>query len=62
MSIWFCHVAPRALTVQEAHDAMQVHLECDVKTCRVRRRARAKLVETKRMVLDPRAHRMEASR
>lgn len=34
---------------------MQVHLYCSVDLCRVRRRARQTLVESRRMVLDERA-------
>lgn len=51
----FCHRDPGELTAEQAHRAMQVHLECDVDTCRTRRRARTTLVEQKRMVLDDRA-------
>lgn len=52
MSIWFCQVDPGMLTTQQAHEAMQIHLECEVDTCRVRCRARTTLVEQQRMVLD----------
>jgi hypothetical protein len=51
----FCNRDPGPLTDEQAHRAMQVHLECEVDTCKSRRRARATLVESKRMVLDPRA-------
>ncbi|MFI5778339.1 hypothetical protein [Nocardia sp. NPDC051570] len=50
-----CGVDPGVMTVEHAHAAMQVHLECAVDTCKVRRRARAVLVEEGRCVLDERA-------
>jgi hypothetical protein len=34
---------------------MQVHLDCSLELCRVRRRARRTLVEARLMVLDERA-------
>ncbi|MGW4719033.1 hypothetical protein [Nocardia sp. NPDC004260] len=37
------------------HHAMQVHLDCSVEMCRVRRRARGTSVEARLMVLDERA-------
>ncbi|MEU0543436.1 hypothetical protein [Nocardia sp. NPDC005978] len=43
------------MSVEEAHSAMQLHLDCTVETCQVRRRARATLVEEGRCVLDERA-------
>ncbi|WP_378737082.1 hypothetical protein [Nocardia brasiliensis] len=46
---------PGELTPEQAHRAMQVHLNCDVDVCRARRRARRTLVEARRMVLDERA-------
>lgn len=55
VSLLFCSRDPGALTVHQAHSMMQLHLECDVETCRVRRRARTTLVEAKAMVLDTRA-------
>lgn len=51
----FCNRDPGPLTAENAHKVMQVHLECEVDTCRARRRARNTLVELKRMVLDERA-------
>lgn len=54
-SLLSCTVDPGGLTAEEAHRGMQVHLECSVDTCQVRRRARNTLVEAKRMVLDVRA-------
>ncbi|WP_405167300.1 hypothetical protein OG203_20770 [Nocardia sp. NBC_01499] len=50
-----CSVDPGELTPEQAHRAMQVHLNCSVDVCRVRRRARRTLVESRRMVLDERA-------
>ncbi|MFI6871135.1 hypothetical protein [Nocardia sp. NPDC050406] len=50
-----CRTDPGVLTVDQAHAAMQLHLDCTVETCRVRRRARATLVEEGRCVLDERA-------
>jgi len=50
-----CANDPGVLTVEQAHAAMQLHLECSVDLCRVRRRARAVLVEEGRCVLDQRA-------
>lgn len=52
---WSCCADPGAMTVEQAHRAMQVHLECLVEVCRVRRRARRTLVAAGRMVLDERA-------
>jgi hypothetical protein len=46
---------PGKLTPEQAHRAMQIHLECSVDLCRVRRPARHTLVEAKLMVLDQRA-------
>ncbi|MEV2218837.1 hypothetical protein AB0E01_03030 [Nocardia vinacea] len=43
------------MTEQQAHRAMQVHLNCSVDSCKVRRRGRQTLVESRRMVLDERA-------
>lgn len=50
-----CRRDPGKLTTGQAHKMMQQHLECDVATCKVRRRARTTLVEAKAMVLDTRA-------
>lgn len=50
-----CYTDPGNLTPEQAHRAMQIHLECSVDLCRVRRRARHTLVEAKLMVLDQRA-------
>ncbi|MEV0293155.1 hypothetical protein [Nocardia sp. NPDC050710] len=50
-----CHADPGELTAAQAHRAMQVHLNCSVERCRVRRRARQTLVEARLMVLDERA-------
>ncbi|PKV82356.1 hypothetical protein [Nocardia fluminea] len=60
-AILLCGRDPGPLTAQQAHRAMQVHLECAVDTCRSRRRARATLVEQKRMVLDERAQQVSGS-
>ncbi|WP_051174859.1 hypothetical protein [Nocardia exalbida] len=54
----FCPITrkiPGELTAGRAHTAMQVHLDCSVELCRVRRRARGTLVEARLMVLDERA-------
>ncbi len=53
--VWSCRADPGPMTTEQAHLAMQVHLECSVDRCRVRRRARCKLVKERRMVLDERA-------
>ncbi|MBF6143950.1 hypothetical protein A5780_34145 [Nocardia sp. 852002-20019_SCH5090214] len=50
-----CGADPGIMTVEQAHAAMQLHLDCTVDTCVVRRRARAVLVEQGRCVLDDRA-------
>lgn len=50
-----CRVDPGVMTVEQAHAAMQLHLECSVDLCLVRRRARGILVEEGRCVLDQRA-------
>jgi len=50
-----CDRDPGDLTKEQAHRAMQVHLYCGVDICKVRRRARQTLVESRRMVLDERA-------
>ncbi|MFX0580650.1 hypothetical protein [Nocardia nepalensis] len=54
-SIGDCRRDPGDLTKEQAHRAMQVHLHCGVDICKVRRRARQTLVESRRMVLDERA-------
>lgn len=61
-ALLLCNRDPGALTADSAHKAMQVHLECEVDTCRVRRRARNTLVDLKRMVLDERALQVGARR
>ena len=50
-----CGADPGPMTVEQAHAAMQLHLDCTVDRCRVRRRARTTLVESGRCVLDQRA-------
>lgn len=50
-----CRSDPGALTIEQAHAAMQLHLDCTVDCCRVRHRARRTLVEAGRCVLDQRA-------
>ncbi len=50
-----CARDPGELSPGQAHLAMQVHLDCSVELCRVRRRARRTLVEARLMVLDERA-------
>ncbi|WP_433654109.1 hypothetical protein ACQPW1_25880 [Nocardia sp. CA-128927] len=52
-----CRIDPGPMTEARAHRAMQIHLDCSVDTCRVRRRARGTLVQAGSMVLDPRADR-----
>lgn len=54
-ALLICTVDPGELTTEQAHRGMQVHLECGVDTCKVRRRARSTLVANNRMVLDCRA-------
>jgi len=46
------------MTTRQAHSAMQLHLDCTVDRCLVRRRARATLVEAGKCVLDERALRI----
>ncbi|MFE2958031.1 hypothetical protein [Nocardia tengchongensis] len=53
--LWSCYSDPGKLTAAQAHIAMQLHLECGVRTCTVRSRARTALVAAGRMILDPRA-------
>ncbi|MTE14633.1 hypothetical protein [Nocardia aurantiaca] len=50
-----CRRDPGVMNVEQAHAAMQLHLDCTVQTCKVRRRARATLVAEGRCVLDERA-------
>lgn len=50
-----CGTDPGPMTTEQAHAAMQMHLDCTVDECRVRRRARTTLVEAGRCVLDDRA-------
>ncbi|MEU7144300.1 hypothetical protein ABZ942_32990 [Nocardia sp. NPDC046473] len=50
-----CRVDPGPMSAARAHRAMQIHLDCSVDTCRVRRRARGILVQSGAMILDPRA-------
>ena len=50
-----CADDPGAMSPDQAHAAMQAHLDCTVDICLVRRRARATLVDTGRCVLDNRA-------
>ncbi|MBF6350186.1 hypothetical protein IU448_14340 [Nocardia flavorosea] len=50
-----CGDDPGYMTAEQAHSAMQLHLDCTVDMCRVRRRARSTLVESGRCVLDNRA-------
>ncbi|MFI8977414.1 hypothetical protein ACIGO9_31360 [Nocardia asteroides] len=56
-ALLLCVRDPGPLIADQAHRDMQVHLECDVDTCKARRRARATLGDSKRMVLDDRATR-----
>jgi hypothetical protein len=50
-----CGNDPGVLTNQQAHAAMQLHIDCTVDRCLVRRAARTTLVEAGRCVLDERA-------
>ncbi|WP_067695318.1 hypothetical protein [Nocardia jejuensis] len=50
-----CRRDPGVMSTEQAHAAMQLHLDCTVDTCKVRRRARATLVDEGRCVLDERA-------
>ncbi|MFD3510057.1 hypothetical protein [Nocardia sp. NPDC058666] len=52
-----CGSDPGPMEPEQAHAAMQLHLDCTVDECRVRRRARKTLVEAGRCVLDERATR-----
>ncbi|SUE31564.1 Uncharacterised protein [Nocardia farcinica] len=53
-----CGSDPGVMTTTQAHSAMQLHLDCTVDRCLVRRRARATLVEAGKCVLDERALRI----
>ncbi|MFQ6325416.1 hypothetical protein ACLMAL_04665 [Nocardia sp. CWNU-33] len=50
-----CGRDPGIMTNEQAHAAMQLHIDCTVDRCRVRRRARTTLVEAGKCVLDERA-------
>jgi hypothetical protein len=50
-----CGRDPGMMTTDQAHAAMQLHIDCTVDRCRVRRRARTTLVEAGKCVLDERA-------
>ncbi|MET7770396.1 hypothetical protein [Nocardia sp. NPDC005366] len=50
-----CGRDPGVMTDEQAHAAMQLHLDCTVDCCMVRRRARTTLVESGKCVLDERA-------
>ncbi|GAA5104115.1 hypothetical protein [Nocardia iowensis] len=50
-----CGTDPGVMTNEQAHAAMQLHLDCTVDRCLVRRRARTTLVEAGKCVLDERA-------
>ncbi|MFE7802795.1 hypothetical protein [Nocardia sp. NPDC057440] len=50
-----CGRDPGIMTNEQAHAAMQLHIDCTVDLCRVRRRARTTLVEAGKCVLDERA-------
>jgi hypothetical protein len=50
-----CGCDPGMMTTDQAHAAMQLHIDCTVDRCRVRRRARTTLVEAGKCVLDERA-------
>ncbi|MFF3225889.1 hypothetical protein ACFYV7_24040 [Nocardia suismassiliense] len=52
-----CRIDPGPMSAARAHRAMQIHLDCSVDICWVRRRARSTLVQDGSMVLDPRADR-----
>lgn len=53
--LYACDSDPGPLTTEQAHTAMQLHLDCTVDDCRVRRRARSTLVDAGCCVLDARA-------
>ncbi|WP_327111079.1 hypothetical protein OHB12_24730 [Nocardia sp. NBC_01730] len=50
-----CRADPGAMSIEQAHAAMQLHIDCTVDRCQVRRRARTTLVEAGKCVLDERA-------
>ncbi|MFE3541974.1 hypothetical protein ACFXK0_03250 [Nocardia sp. NPDC059177] len=50
-----CGDDPGPMDSEQAHAAMQLHLDCTVDECRVRRRARKTLVDAGLCVLDERA-------
>ncbi|MGV9821228.1 hypothetical protein [Nocardia xishanensis] len=50
-----CGRDPGVMTDEQAHAAMQLHIDCTVDSCLVRRRARTTLVESGKCVLDERA-------
>ncbi|MFC4373943.1 hypothetical protein ACFO5K_07485 [Nocardia halotolerans] len=50
-----CGADPGPMQAEQAHAAMQLHLDCTVDECRVRRRARDTLVESGHCVLEERA-------
>ncbi|MFD0360430.1 hypothetical protein ACFQZZ_03090 [Nocardia sp. GCM10030253] len=50
-----CGRDPGIMTTEQAHAAMQLHIDCTVDRCRVRCRARTTLVEAGKYVLDERA-------
>ncbi|MEV4126615.1 hypothetical protein [Nocardia sp. NPDC049707] len=54
-SLLACGNDPGVLTIEQAHAAMQLHIDCTVDRCRVRRAARTTLVEAGKCVLDERA-------
>ncbi|UGT65009.1 hypothetical protein LTT61_18280 [Nocardia asteroides] len=54
-ALYACAADPGPLTPEQAHTAMQLHLDCTVDECLARRRARRTLVEAGRCVLDARA-------
>ncbi|GEM31225.1 hypothetical protein NN3_22320 [Nocardia neocaledoniensis NBRC 108232] len=50
-----CGTDPGPMDAEQAHAAMQLHLDCTVDECRVRRRARTTLVDAGHCVLEQRA-------
>ncbi|WP_083872320.1 hypothetical protein [Nocardia testacea] len=38
------------MTVQHAHQVMQTHIECPAVACPIKRQARARLIEARRMI------------
>ncbi|MEV2221474.1 hypothetical protein AB0E01_16530 [Nocardia vinacea] len=54
-SLLACGNDPGVLTTEQAHAAMQLHIDCTIDRCRVRRAARTTLVEAGKCVLDERA-------